>query len=44
MIKKLEKILLKNKNSLISEIIEMILEAKNPEKFLKDLSEDKCYS
>ena len=44
MIKKLKKILLENKNSLTSEVIKIILETNNPEKFLKDLSEDKCYS
>ena len=40
----LEKILLENKNSLTSEIIKMALDTSNPEKFIKDLSKDKCHS
>ena len=41
---KFEKILLENQNSLTSEIIKMALDTNNPEKFLQDLSKEKCYS
>ena len=41
---KLENILVKNKNSLLSEIIKIVLDTNNPEKLLQNLATNKCYS